>query len=384
MKINNNLSKLRRKLKVKNLINSNELFSDQLKSLHKNVNVSKIRSQVLDKTATLQENISNHIKNIKGPVDWIETTQNIIETRISTKKEEVFLSKSVIWARSVMITLISGTAFGIGWLSIAKTDEVVVVQGKLEPISGVVEIQMPIQGITKEILVKEGERVKKGQLLIELDPDINISRKKTLEKTLDLDEEILNRYSILVKEGAMAELQYLQQKNRVSEIKSEIEENDILLDYQLIKSPIDGVVFDLKAVKPGFVGRASEAILKIVPNDNLQAKVDIESRQIGFVSVGKQAEISIDSFPSTDFGIIEGEISRVGSDALKPDPQMGKGFRYPANIELKSQKLKLQNGRELSLQAGMSLTANIKLRKVSYLQLLLGTFQDKADSLKEI
>jgi HlyD family secretion protein len=32
----------------------------------------------------------------------------------------------------------------------------------------------------------------------------------------------------------------------------------------------------------------------------------------------------------------------------------------------------------------MSLTANIKLRKVSYLQMLLGGFQDKADSLRRI
>ena len=36
------------------------------------------------------------------------------------------------------------------------------------------------------------------------------------------------------------------------------------------------------------------------------------------------------------------------------------------------------------LQAGMSLTANIKLRKVSYLQLLLGNFKEKASTLQQI
>ena len=44
----------------------------------------------------------------------------------------------------------------------------------------------------------------------------------------------------------------------------------------------------------------------------------------------------------------------------------------------------LKSGKKLNLQAGMSLTANIKLRKVTYLQLLLSNFTEKADSLKAI
>ena len=53
-------------------------------------------------------------------------------------------------------------------------------------------------------------------------------------------------------------------------------------------------------------------------------------------------------------------------------------------IQLSSQQLKLKNGKQLPLQVGMSLTSNIKLRKTSYLQLLLGTFKDKADSLRQL
>ncbi|MEB3185773.1 MAG: hemolysin D, partial [Cyanobacteriota bacterium] len=55
-----------------------------------------------------------------------------------------------------------------------------------------------------------------------------------------------------------------------------------------------------------------------------------------------------------------------------------------AVILLKSQQLRLRNGQTLNLQAGMSLTASIKLRKVTYLQLLLGGLRDKAQSLSEI
>ena len=57
------------------------------------------------------------------------------------------------------------------YISIAKTEEIVIATGKLEPKGGVIEVQMPLEGVTSEILVKEGERVKKGQVLMRLDTD---------------------------------------------------------------------------------------------------------------------------------------------------------------------------------------------------------------------
>ena len=113
-----------------------------------------------------------------------------------------------------------------------------------------------------------------------------------------------------------------------------------------------------------------------MPFDRLLARVVIPSSDIGFVAVGQKADISIDSFPATDFGVLEGEVKSVGSDALPPD-QLNRSYRYPADIRLGSQTLKLKSGQTLPLQVGMSLTANIKLRKVSYLQLLLGSFRNK-------
>ena len=94
-----------------------------------------------------------------------------------------------------------------------------------------------------------------------------------------------------------------------------------------------------------------------------------------------EADISIDSFPSNDFGVLKGKVTRIGSDSLEPNPQEQRlELRFPVTIQLDDQQLKIKGGSALPLQVGMSLTANIKLRKVSYLQLLLGEFQDKAKS----
>jgi HlyD family secretion protein len=111
--------------------------------------------------------------------------------------------------------------------------------------------------------------------------------------------------------------------------------------------------------------------------------VEIASSDIGFVRVGKPVDISIDSFPATDFGVLAGTLKSIGSDALPPD-ERNQVYRFPAVVGLDSQQFKLKGGQILPLQVGMSLTANIKLRKVSYLQLLLGGFKDKTDALRRI
>ena len=320
----------------------------------------------------------------KKPIDYFVKAQNLLENKVQRNEKSVVLQRSNLWAKYITGSLIGGTIFGIGWLTLAQTEEIIIVQGKLEPLSGVIDVQMPIEGITKEILVKEGERVTKGQVLIKLDKDITTVRQDSLLETYKINQEILNRLNTLQKEGAVAELQYLQQLNKTLEIEKQINENKVLLDYQLIKAPISGLVFDLQPQKPGYVASTSQPILKIVPLENLVAKIEIDSRSIGFVSTGKKADISIDSYPATDFGIIEGEVTKIGSDALPPDPREGKGYRFPSEIKLKEQFLELKNGKKLPLQVGMSLSANIKLRKVSYLKLLLGTFQTKADSLRSL
>ena len=350
-------------------------------------------------------------------------------------------------AKIITSSLVAMSVATFAWLAIATTDEVVKAKGKLQPIDDVKVVQMPLGGVLKEMLVKDGERVLKDQILLRLDNEatlerakstseeirakeaqlklkqielerylsLNDARMRVLKRKLDLHKTILARLERLSKLGASPELQYLQQVNEVAEVEGELETTVIVRERQLailnqsveklkgeladlkgklteitvnirykdIRSPVDGVVFDLKPTGLGYVAQSSEPVMKIVPYDALLAKINIDSADIGFVRAGKQVDISIDSFPANDFGVIEGTIERIGSDALPPN-QRENFYRYPAMIKLNTQQLKLRSGKQLPLQAGMSLTANIKLRKVTWLQLLLGGFRDKTDSLKQL
>ena len=382
-----------------------------------------------------------------SPGALVRKAQNALERRVSATHEEVVLKQSPQMVRVVVWILMGTTAFAVGWLAFAKTDEVVMAPGKLEPIGDVKTVQMPQGGVLKEMLVKEGERVSKGEVLMRLDSEASVERESGLQtsiaakrqelvlkqtefsrylelnqteqqvakSTLALDLEVLGRLKRLKSQGAIADLQYLQQSTKVkqdegdvskarvdrlrqsailrqqiqalggeiADLSTKLIESKVANRYQVIRSPVDGLVFDLKPTGPGFVGQGSEPVMKIVPFDALQAKVEVPSSKIGFVRPGQGVDVSIDSFPASDFGVLEGVIKRIGSDALPPD-QMNKDYRYPVDVQLKSQKLRLSSGQRLPLQVGMSLNANIKLRKVTYLQLLLSDFKDKTDSLKEI
>ena len=208
------------------VLRENKIKSFKLSNLQ--INPKKIieRNKLwLDKNFEGWELIESYINK---SADWLEKN-------ITNEKEQVFLQPSVVWAKGISWSIIGGTLFGIGWLAIAKTDEVVIATGVLEPLNGVVDVQIPINGIAKEILVKEGERVSKGQILIKLDNEINKAKLNANQESLQINQEILNGLEKLYKEGAASKFQYLQQKNKLTALKSELISNSVILKYQNLK-----------------------------------------------------------------------------------------------------------------------------------------------------
>ena len=394
---------------------------------------------------------------------WINNLQDLIEKKFKKfSVDESLLEQDNFWIKSVTWALIGTSSFSIIWLVFAETEEIVVATGKLEPMGEVKDVQIPLGGVIKKILVESGERVSEDQTLVELDNEVSLEKLKSLrtalaekeyqlqnntsifslkqsqyiqeleifdkkiknlKNQLDTNSIFLRNMKILLAEGAVSKFEYLDQKLKVDElnnelsqlevqknrlltissqelqviesdqaanrseiasIKSKLAEAKLILKYQSLKAPVDGIVFDLKPNSEGYVAQTSEPIMKIVPFNELQAYVEIPSRKIGFVEVNMPAEISIDSFPSTDFGPVIGKVGKIGSDALPPSQiDLRTEYSYPVIVNLDNQELTLSNGSNLPLQVGMSLTANIKLRKVSYLKLLFSKFDKKTQSLRE-
>ena len=177
---------------------------------------------------------------------------------------------------------------------------------------------------------------------------------------------------------------------QIAELDKQIDEARLTLGYSLLKAPVAGIVFDI-SVRPGSVvrDRSEKPLLKVVPQDDLQAKVYLPNDAVGFVKPGQSADISLDSYQASDYGRLPASVLRVGSDALAPDEQvrvLGKessGLYFPAVLKLKHQYLKVGQ-RRVSLQSGMSLTADIHLRNRRFISVLTGFFENKRRSLERL
>ena len=105
--------------------------------------------------------------------------------------DESILQQGRFWMRTVTWALIGSTVFGVAWLALARTEEIVVAPGQLEPIGSVQDIQMPVGGVADQILVQEGDRVEAGQVLMKLDTEASEEQRNSLEKTIKLKQEQL-------------------------------------------------------------------------------------------------------------------------------------------------------------------------------------------------
>lgn len=350
-------------------------------------------------------------------------------------------------ANTITLSILGLSGLTLFWLTFAKTDQIVIANGELQPTSRIRSIKLPISGVVKEVYVKEGNLVKKDEKLLKIDDGLNIEKKQNLINKISLKEEELKlkkselensililknevneinsilfiekdnleKFSSVYDEGAISKIDYDKQKIKVlnylndlnnkeilikvktSELsqeikfiqdnlfnyKTQLEEIQEILKYSLIKSPITGYVYEIKAKDEGFVIDSNQDILKIVPEENLEALIFINSKDIGFVIAGQEVELSIDSYPASDFGGVDGVISLISANSRKIDNRDSNLF-YEAKVKLNNQLLELKSGKNLLLKPGMSLTANIKLRRLSYLQLLFSIFSDKSKSIQQL
>jgi hemolysin D len=241
--------------------------------------------------------------------------------------------------------------------------------------------------VLKQQQARDGEQTKIEEIIREkarLQSAV-IQAQAKLDNTTALDtEELTQRIGQNTQRLAEIDSQIskvmAENTNRIAEIDSQISQSQQMLRYSEIRAPVDGVVFNLKPNAPGFVANSTEPILVIVPNTDLVAQVVITNKDIGFVRPGMEVEVRIDSFPFSEFGDVAGTLESIGSDALPPT-QTQPYYTFPAKIKLKTQTLNTE-GKQIQLQSGMSVSANIKVRDRTVMSIFTDTFAKTSESLK--
>ena len=354
------------------------------------------------------------------------------------------MPSTIFWSRLFLyILVLLSAAFGI-WISVASIGQVVPAQGKLVPAGNAHEVQAPVQGVISEVLVKNGDSVRKGQTLMRMNQDVAQAEMQGLEKQRaailqdlsaleqkkaqksGLEKQIPGASNlVLIKKeaydhynqvagGVVSQVEILDRKaewvnaqrnldqlksdfarvsseldqqeheitRRLAEIDSNRAASQEKLGYHEIKAPMDGVIFDLSKKSAGTVVTPKDKLFDIIPGEDLVAEVFLTNKDIGFIHEGLPAVVRVDTFPFREFGEVKGSLSYLAADALPPNEEF-KYPRFPAKIKLDQQFLS-HDGEKLSLKSGMAVTVNIQVRSRTLLSILTDEFSKPFDSLETV
>ena len=165
------------------------------------------------------------------------------------------------------------------------------VQGNVESDNNIL-IPAQSSGVVKKIHVKEGARVRKSQLLAELDGSILESSISELENALELATTIYERQERLWKKNIGSEIQFLQAKNNKENLEKKLE--TLQEQYQLTKihSPINGTVDDVQ-IKEGEMAAAGLGTIRIVQLSSLKVTAALSENYISQVKRKDMVKVEI-------------------------------------------------------------------------------------------
>ena len=118
-------------------------------------------------------------------------------------------------------------------------------------------------------------------------------------------------------------------ERRAEDVRERLAKAEAALDRLTLRAPIAGHVQSSIITNVGQVVTSGQEIMRIVPRDSgLEIQAYVRNRDIGFVSVGEEAVIKIESFPFTRYGVIHARVIRVATDAIpEPTPARSRAIR---------------------------------------------------------
>ena len=193
-------------------------------------------------------------------------------------------------------------------------------------------------------------------------------------------------------------------EQKVAELTEDLAKAEQKVGQQVLRAPEDGTVQQLAIHTVGGVVTPAQQLMMIVPADSrLEAEAMISNRDIGFVRAGEPAEIKIDTFNFTRYGLLHGEVLDVSQDAIvhdkpadKSGPQkppqgaladtsepQGQELVYSARVSLDRTQMQIED-KLVNLAPGMAVTVEIKTGSRRVIEYLLSPLlRYKQESLRE-
>lgn len=163
-------------------------------------------------------------------------------------------------------------------------------------------------GKVKKIHVKNGQQVKKGQLLLSLDTDIMTSSLRELQTGLELAKTVFEKQQRLwIDQQIGSEIQYLQAKNNYDALVQRVKTLKEQIELSVIRAPFAGSIDNIFAREGELAGPQMPA-LRLVNTSGVYVKADVPESYANRVRVGTPANVE---FTSMDYEVAA-EVLQVG------------------------------------------------------------------------
>ncbi|MDF2445815.1 MAG: hemolysin secretion protein [Moraxellaceae bacterium] len=152
-------------------------------------------------------------------------------------------------------------------------------------------------------------------------------------------------------------------------------------DLLELRAPVDGTVQQLAVHTEGGVVTEAQPLLVIVPaNERLEIDAMVENKDIGFINKGQQAEVKVEAFPFTRYGILHGKVTNVSLDAVADEKR---GLLYQTRVGMDQAWIAVE-GKRVPLVPGMSVTVEIKTGRRRVIDYFLSpVLQHGSESVRE-
>lgn len=271
-------------------------------------------------------------------------------------------------------------------------NEIVPANGKIQPVLQV-NISPEVSGEIIELPVKEGQLVKKGDLLLKIKPEIYIAAVNqaeasyksalasqanaaaTLRKAasdLKRNEELLRHklvsdsdFDAVKANYDVAAAQLDSAVHQVEMAKASVDSAQESLDKTAIVAPLTGTISRLNSRLGervlGTVQNVGTDIMTIADLNEMEARVDIGENDVVLIAPGQKARLEVDAFKDRKFSGIVTEIANSSNDSTPASQAAGGGGQATSQEATKFQ-VRIRVQEKEAFRPGMSVTAEIETR----------------------
>jgi hemolysin D len=197
--------------------------------------------------------------------------------------------------------------------------------------------------------------------------DHDVARHAWLEKEqarIDLEGQLAdakNQRAALITETRRTAYDQLTEGSRIAAAaQQDVVRADTHSKLLLLTAPVDGTVQQLTVHTIGGVVQAAQPLMEIVPAEStVEVEAFLDSKDIGFVREGQDAEVKVEAFDYVKYGTISSKVTHISADAVPDDKDEKKSLLYTIKVILDKSKLAVDD-KSIALSPGMAVNLDVK------------------------